>query len=124
MGGHISAIASSEYKIPLKCIALDSKGQRRPQSFFPHIKYKNHLWLAQDKGFDKYLYKKHTVTNEVNIKEADVANAAPIIPYIGINRILSNMLIVAHTTDILSLTSTFPILENVSLIERVGEYME
>ena len=67
---------------------------------------------------------KYTLTNAVNIKEVDVAIAAPVIPYLGIIKILSTTFISAHINDILNMTFTFPIPGRVPLIEEMGPYIK
>ena len=54
----------------------------------------------------KYMYIK-----VVNIKEVEVALAAPISPNLGINIIFSNVFKIAHTKLILNTILIFPMLE-------------
>lgn len=54
---------------------------------------------------------KYMFIKDVNIKEAEVALAAPINPNLGINIIFNNVFKTAHIKLILNIILTFPMLE-------------
>lgn len=50
-----------------------------------------------------------------------VENAAPTIPYFGINNVLNTILNIAHANEILYIRFTLPILNNVQSTAWTGE---
>ena len=60
----------------------------------------------------------------VNISDADVAVAAPIIPNFGISKIFDIVLNIAQYMEVLNEVSNFPMLANTVPMDTQGEKIE